>query len=52
MSLSEALPTPATDIVSEFTRRTATGDCSLSEGLAQGAYMAVRAGFVPTTLRS
>ena len=51
MSLSEALPTTAIDTVSEFTRRSATGNC-ISEGLAQGSDMAARAGFGSTTLRS
>src|SRR6218665_2282091 len=50
MSLSEALPTTVVDTVSEFTRRSASG--AVSEGLAQGPYLAARAGFEPTTLRS
>ena len=44
------LKTTAIDTVSEFTRRAlqATG----SEGLAQGPYVATKAGFEPATLRS
>ena len=49
MSLSEALPTTAIDTVSEFTRRRVT---TASEGLVQGAYVAVRAGIEPASLRS
>ena len=41
MSLSEALPTTAIDTVSEF-----------SEEFAKGPFVAARAGFEPTTLRT
>ena len=51
MSLSEALPTTAIDTVSEFTHAEAL-QATASEGLAQGPYMAARAGFKPTTFRS
>jgi|SRR6218665_155699 len=50
MSLSEALLTTAIDTVLEFTRETL--QATVSEGLAQGPYLAARAGFVPMTLRS
>ena len=43
-SFPEALPTTAIDTVSEFTRRSTT----VSEGLAQGPYVAARAGFEPS----
>ena len=47
MSLSEVLPTTAIDTASEFTHRSA--QATVSEGLAQGPYVAARAGFEPTT---
>src|SRR6218665_996871 len=50
MNLSEALLTTAIDTVLEFTRRCA--QATVSEGLAQGPYVAARAGLEPTTLRS
>ena len=50
MSFSEALPTTVIDTVSEFTRKVL--QATVREGLAQGAYMAARAGFEPTTLKS
>ena len=53
MSLSETLPTTAIDIASEFTRRSATRlQATVSEGLVQGPYVAVRAGFEPMTIQS
>ena len=45
MSLSEALPTTAIDAVLEFTRETL--QATVSEGLAQGPYVAAKAGFEP-----
>ena len=50
MSLSEALPTTAIDTVSDFYSETL--QATVSEGIAQGPYVAARAGFEPTTLRS
>src|SRR6218665_2693782 len=52
LSLSEALPTTAIDTVSEFTRRSATGNCRQRTCPRSLAYMAARVGFEPTTLRS
>ena len=45
------LPTIGIDTVSEFTRGSAI-QATVSEGLAQDPYVATRAGFEPTTLRS
>ena len=50
MSLFEALPTTAIDTVSEFNAKALKA--SVSEGLAQGPYVAPRAGFEPATLRT
>src|SRR6218665_1581169 len=47
---SEALPTTVIDTVSEF--HAEAPQATVSEGLAQGPYVAARAGFEPTTLRS
>ena len=44
LSLSEELPTTATDTVSEFTAKAL--QAAVSERLAQGPYMAARAGHV------
>src|SRR6218665_2297056 len=51
MSLSEALPTTAIMTRCRSLHAEALHACA-SEGLAQGPYMAARAGFEPTTLRS
>ena len=48
MSLSVVLPTTAIDTVSEFTRRSATGNCEWKT--CQGLYVAAIARFEPTTL--
>ena len=48
MGLSEALPTTAIVSVSELTHAEAL-QATVSEGVAQGPYMAARAGFEPTT---
>jgi len=50
MSLSDALPTTAIDIVRSL--HTEALQATVGEGLVQGLYVAVRAGFEPTTLRS
>ena len=51
MSLSEALPTTAIDTVSEFTRLSARLlEATVSDGLAQGPYVAAKAGFKTATL--
>src|SRR6218665_1870470 len=46
---SEALPTTARILYRSFTRKR-TGNC-IGKGLAQGPYVAVRAGVEPTPLR-
>ena|SRR6218665_1553398 len=50
LSLSEALPTTAIYTVSEL--HTEALQATVSEGLAQGPYMAARDGFEPMTLWS
>ena len=49
MNLSAALPITAIDTVSEFHAEAL--QATVSEGLAQGLFLAARAGFEPTTLR-
>jgi len=49
MNLSEALPTKAIDTVRVYTPK---HNRPVREGLAQGPYIAARAGFKQTTLRS
>jgi len=51
MNLSEALPTTAIDIVCR-SLHAETLLTTVRKGLAQGPYLAVRAGFEPTTLQS
>src|SRR6218665_1414987 len=50
LSLSEGLPTTAIDTVSEYNAEAL--QAIAGKGLAQGPYVAARAGFEPTTLRS
>src|SRR6218665_4023021 len=47
---SEALPTTARILYRSFTPKR-TGNSTAGEGLAEGAYVAARAGVEPTTLR-
>ena len=50
MSLSEALPITPVDAV--WSLHAETLQATASDGLARGPYVAARAGFEPTTLRS